>query len=94
MLAVLYLATSAVVLINSFRSATGAAWLPSLPEGYYAFERALNLPFRPWFTLLRPLQERADLSYASWALLSRGPVFGGALAVLCLSLRALLRPGR
>jgi uncharacterized membrane protein YdjX (TVP38/TMEM64 family) len=80
-----YVVTSLVVMLNSIGNATGVVWLPSFPSWYYAASRVLYWPFQPYFALLQPLQANPAVSYMAYAFVSRAPFVLGGLAILTLT---------
>jgi hypothetical protein len=63
LVALSYLCTSLVVVVNALGNATGVVWLPGFPAGYYRVSRGLYGPFQWYFTLLAPLRAHPQVSY-------------------------------
>jgi uncharacterized membrane protein YdjX (TVP38/TMEM64 family) len=82
LIALPYLITSLVVVLNSIGNASGVVWLPSFPAWYYAFARVLYVPFQPYFGALSVLQSNPEIDYATFATISRAPfIVVGALVI-------------
>jgi uncharacterized membrane protein YdjX (TVP38/TMEM64 family) len=94
MVAVPYLVTSLVVVLNSAGSGNGTVWLPSFPAWYYAAQRALWAPLQPFVALFDGYRSTPNVTYAQYTLASRGPVLALSLAVFGTSLFALIRRSR
>ncbi len=77
-----YLATSAVVIVNSF------VWLPSLPSAWYSFENLLYWPFQPYFDLTLSMLGTSDIPYNVYAAVTRAPfvLFAAVLLIITIGL--------
>ena len=84
--ALAYLLTSLVVVLNATGNATGVVWLPSFPDTYYLISGLMYRPFAAYFSLLAPVQGNPSIDYMTYAWLSRAPFIGFPLACLLVML--------
>ncbi|GEM_PF-5001112 len=81
LLAAAYLLTSSVIIVNAF------AWLPGLPEAWYAMQKALYWPFQPYLALMGKVLGNPSISYSTFVIASRAPFIVASTIVLFLLLR-------
>ncbi|MDO8473705.1 MAG: hypothetical protein Q7T05_07810 [Dehalococcoidia bacterium] len=85
LVALAYLLTSAIVIINAF------AWLPGLPDVWYAMQHALYWPFQPYFTVMGKLLGNPSISYGAFVVIVRAPFILIALAAMVVLIGARRR---
>lgn len=84
LIALLYLVTSAVMVINAF------VWLPTFPAFWYDMQRIIYWLWQPYFDLGYALLGRSDISYGAYALVTRAPFLVVPLAITGLTARRLV----
>ena len=84
-IALLYLITSVLVVINGF------VWLPSMLSLWYDVEAVLYWPFRLYFDLAFDLLSDANIPYWAYALVTRLPFLVIPLLILTGLARRVVR---
>lgn len=92
--ALAYLVTSLVVVLNATGNATGVVWLPSFPDTYYRISGLMYRPFAAYFSMLTPIQGNPSIDYLTYAWISRAPFIGFPLACLTIMLFFATRGSR
>ncbi|MSQ43699.1 MAG: TVP38/TMEM64 family protein [Chloroflexi bacterium] len=82
--ALAYVLTSLVVVLNATGNATGVVWLPTFPDTYYVISGFMYRPFASYFSILAPIQANPSIDYMTYAWISRAPFLGFPLAWLAV----------
>ncbi len=83
LVAIAYLLTSIVIVINAF------VWLPGLPSAWYTIQRALYWPFQPYLKLMGQLLGSPSISYGAFVLISRAPFIIGTVAIMVVLIKRM-----
>ena len=82
LVALAYVFTSLVVVLNATGNATGVVWLPTFPDAYYVISGFMYRPFASYFSMLAVVQANPSIDYVTYAWISRAPFLGFPLAWL------------
>ncbi|MGH2370994.1 MAG: hypothetical protein ACRDI2_22680, partial [Chloroflexota bacterium] len=94
LVALAYFFSSLVVVLNSAGNATGVIWLPSFPAWYYAVTGVLYAPFGFYFAALSSLRADPEVTYSTYALVSRAPFLLGPPIIWTITAAKWRRPRR
>lgn len=79
--ALLYFVTSLVAVIGAF------LWVGIWPEFWYAMQKAIYLPFQPYFNITLSVMGRAEIPFPVYAVVSRLPFLVVPALIWAIALR-------
>lgn len=80
-LALLYFVTSVLVVVNSF------VWTATFPSSWYTLQKVIYWPFQPYWDLMASLLGGPEITYQTYALVSRSPFLVAPVVVWAAALR-------